>query len=120
MARILSVSYDPRLLRTRELLLQKTGHSVTSAEGLAQAMELCNQGPGIFDLLVLGHSIPHEDKRTILSYCNQTCRCPVLALTLINEPPVTEAARSIDPSDTRAFLATIQELLARDKEDHGQ
>ncbi|HLJ78747.1 MAG TPA: hypothetical protein VKT75_15105 [Acidobacteriaceae bacterium] len=37
MARILSISYDPVLLRTRELLLQQMGHDVTSAEGFAEA-----------------------------------------------------------------------------------
>lgn len=118
MARILSISYDPTLSRIRRLLLEKLGHSVTSAEGFKEAIELCDQEAGAFDLMVLGHSIPHDDKRAIISHCTQTCPCPVLALTLINEPPVIEAVRSIDPSDTRAFLAAVQELLARSKGDH--
>ena len=86
MARILSISYDPALLRTRELLLQRMGHRVTSAEGFAQAVEWCDKAAGSFDLVVLGHSIPHEDKRAIIRRCNQTCPCPVLALTIVNEP----------------------------------
>lgn len=118
MAKILSISYDHRLLRTRELLLQRMGHSVTSVEGFAQAVESCDQGPAALDLVVVGHSIPHEDKRAIISHCRQTCRCPVLALTLVNEPPVTEAARSIDPSDTGAFVAAVHELLQQETADH--
>ena len=115
MARIFSISYDTTLLRTREMLLRHLGHSVTSAEGMAEAVALCEREPGSFDLMVLGHSIPDEDKRAIIRQCGQSCHCSVLALTLVNEPPVPEAARSVDPSDTRAFLAAVQELLRKDR-----
>lgn len=118
MAKILSISYDYRLLRTRELLLQRMDHSVTSVEEFAQAVESFDRTAGNLDLVVVGHSIPHEDKRAIISHCRQTCHCPVLALTLINEPPVAEAARSIDPSDTRAFVAAVHELLQQQTADH--
>jgi len=113
LARIFSISYDATLLRTRELLLEQMGHSVLSAEGFAQAFKLCNQGSG-FDLMILGHSIPHEDKREIIRHCDQTCRCPVLALTRVNEQSVPEAARSVDPGDTQAFLVAVRELLGED------
>lgn len=114
MARIFSISYDATLLKTREMLLQQMGHSVISAEGFAQAFELCDQDPGNFDLMILGHSIPHEDKRAIIRRCGQTFGCPVLALTRINEQPVPEASRSVDPGDPRAFVAAVQELLTAD------
>jgi CheY-like chemotaxis protein len=61
MAHILSVSYDPTLLMTRELLLQQMGHTVTSVEGFARAFAACESGTK-FDFLILGHSIPHDDK----------------------------------------------------------
>ena len=112
MARIFSISYDPTLLRTREMLLEQLGHSVASAEGFAEAFAMCGDGPGSFDLMILGHSIPHEDKRAIIRHCGQTCQCPVLALTRVNEQTVPEANRSVDPADTQAFLAAVQELLA--------
>ena len=120
MAKILSISYDPRLLLTRELLLRQMGHSVISAEGFAKAVELCDQASGTVDLVVLGHSITLEDKRAIIRRCNQTCPCPVLVLTRINEPAVTEATRSIDPSDTREFMAAVRELLRQDRADKAQ
>ena len=120
LARIFSVSYDSTLLRTRELLLNNLGHSVTSAEGIAQAFELYNQNAGTFDLMVLGHSIPPQDKRAIIRHCDRASRhCPVLSLTLINEPPVPEAAHSVDPTDTRMFLSAVQELL-RNRAAHTQ
>ena len=115
MARIFSISYDSMLLRTRELLLQQMGHTVTSAEGFAEAFELCDQQPGTFDLMILGHSIPHEDKRAIIRRCGQTCRCSVLALTKTNEQSVPEADRSVDPSNTQEFVAAIHDLLRNDR-----
>ncbi|HEV2277285.1 MAG TPA: hypothetical protein VGS02_03845 [Acidobacteriaceae bacterium] len=111
MARIFSISYDPTLLRTRELLLEQMGHTVASAEGFAEAFAICEREPGGFDLMVLGHSIPHQDKRAIIRRCLQSCHCPVLALTRVNEELVEEASRSVDASDTREFVAAVEELL---------
>ena len=118
MARILSISYDPVLLRTRELLLQQMGHDVTSAEGFAEASRLCGEADGTFDLIVMGHSIPHEDKRMMIRQCRLTCTCPVLALLRSNEPPVEEATRSVDSAEPRAFVTAIGELLDRNGSGH--
>ena len=111
MAHIFSISYDPILLQTRELLLQQLGHTVTSAEGFAEARQYCGLLDRSFDLVVLGHSIPHEDKRAIIRECLKNCSCPVLALLRTNEPPVEEATRSVS-TEPREFLAAVDELLA--------
>ena len=76
MAHILSVSYDPTLLMTRELLLQQLGHTVTSVEGFARAFAACESGTRV-DLLILGHSIPHDDKVAIVTKARHTCNCPI-------------------------------------------
>jgi CheY-like chemotaxis protein len=110
MATIFSISYDERLLRSRELLLRRMGHRVISAQGFVEAVELCDKDPKVFDLVILGHSIPHEEKRAIARHCRRTRRCPVLALTLLNEPLIPEADHSIDPSDTGVFVRTVQQL----------
>jgi CheY-like chemotaxis protein len=115
MARIFLISYDPALARTRELLLRRMGHHVTSAEGFAEAFRVCEEQPSpSFDLMILGHSIPHEDKRAIIKRLAQICPCPVLALTRTNEESVAEADRSVDPMDAVAFLAAVEELLTTD------
>lgn len=62
MARILSVSYDVSLLGTRQMILQNQGHEVVSALGFTEALKQC-QSSKKFDLFILGHSIPHSDKR---------------------------------------------------------
>lgn len=111
MARILSISYDAVLLATRELLLMQMGHEVISAEGFAPAYEACEARGGRFDLIVLGHSIPHADKVAIIKHCVHSCSCPVLALLRPNEGPVEGAQRSIDSGDPRAVMAAVEKIL---------
>src|ERR1700756_5372717 len=106
MAHILSVSYDLTLLTTRELLLQQMGHTVTSVEGFARAFAACESGTK-FDLLILGHSIPHDDKLAIIAKVKNTCDCPVLALLRPNEAPLPTAEHSTDSSDPRAFMEAV-------------
>src|SRR5690242_10462334 len=110
MAHILSVSYDPTLLMTRELLLQQMGHTVTSVEGFARAFAACERGTK-FDLLILGHSIPYDDKAAIIAKAKKTCNCPVLALLRPNESPLPTAESSIDSSEPRALLEAVHEYF---------
>src|SRR5580658_8952845 len=91
---ILSVSYDPLLLSTRQMLLESRGYTVTSAEGFVAALEQCKAGK--YDLLIIGHSIPHTDKQALVSEVNRHCSAPVLALLKTNEPPLEMAAESVD------------------------
>lgn len=115
MAHILSVSYDATLLLTRELLLRQMGHDVVSAEGFAKAYkacEACEVEGGRFDLVILGHSIPREDKEAIIRHCTKACSCPVLALLRPNEGHVEGAARCVDSDSPRAFVNAVQDMLA--------
>jgi DNA-binding response OmpR family regulator len=78
-ARILSVSYDKTLLRMRHLILENAGYSVVSVHGFAAGVEHCQHGG--FDLFVLGHSIPHEQKRKMVDAFRRVCPAPVISLT---------------------------------------
>ena len=112
MPRILSISYDATLLTTRQLLLEKEGYEVASAEGFAAALELCN-GDAHFDLILMGHSIPQKDKRAIVAELRQHgCMAPVLSLLRLHEHPIPEAAYAADPSNPKQMLKTVAEALA--------
>lgn len=63
-ARILSLSYDEVLLRTRNMLLEQKGYEVVSAQNLESGLAACESGP--FDVFVLGHSIPQRDKQQMV------------------------------------------------------
>ena len=109
--RILSISYDRALLWTRQLLLEQLGYSVVSAEGFAQAWAAAEDRNNRFDLIILGHSIPPNDKSAIVQHMRDSCDCPILALLRPYESPVAEAAVSIDAGDPNAFLTEVKRML---------
>jgi DNA-binding response OmpR family regulator len=106
--RILSVSYDPVLLHTRQMLLESHGFRVTSAEGFVDAIEKCKAAG--YDLIVIGHSIPHKDKLAMMRETEAHCPVPVVALLRINEPSL-EGAADADPYNPADVIGTIRRLL---------
>jgi CheY-like chemotaxis protein len=108
MPRILSISYDQALLETRALILSREGFEVESAVGFTAAIQACKKGT--FDLVILGHSIPAEDKSAIVKQLKDVCVTPILALRRSNEPPVTTAEYNLDSGDPRRFLSYIREI----------
>ena len=109
--RILSISYDHALLWTRQLLLEQMGYDVVSAEGFAQAWDAAATKDNRFDLVILGHSIPPNDKKAIVSHMRDSCACPILALLRPHESPVDDAAVSVDAADPNAFLGAVHKML---------
>jgi DNA-binding response OmpR family regulator len=77
-ARILSVSYDELLLRTRHMLLEREGYEVVSTLGLTASLEQCRDGG--FDIFVLGHSIPRDDKKQMVNEFRRFCPAPIISL----------------------------------------
>jgi PleD family two-component response regulator len=96
MARILSVSFDEQLLRTREMILEDIGHQVVSALGFRDAMKEC-QNAEAYELFILGHSIPHSDKEALISAFRARNRAPVIALKRADERPVNGADFEVEP-----------------------
>jgi DNA-binding NtrC family response regulator len=76
--RILSVSYDEVLLRTRQMLLEREGYEVVSTMGYADSLEQCRDGG--FDLFVLGHSIPQQEKERMVEAFRRVCPAPIISL----------------------------------------
>lgn len=110
MPHILSVSYDVMLLKTRQLMLESCGYTVTSAEGFVEAMRLCMEGH--YDMLVIGHSIPHTDKKALAEKMSAHCHAPVLALLRQGEIELSEATKSIDAGNPKLLLDAVAQLLS--------
>jgi DNA-binding NtrC family response regulator len=111
MARILSVSYDESLLKTRQLILEQSGYEVTSALGFTDAMKQCTEG-GTFDMFVLGHSIPIRDKQALVQAFRCRCRSAVVALKRPGEDlAATGADFQADPGDPAGMLALISQII---------
>ena len=107
--RILSVSYDEPLLKTREMLLQRQGYAVTSALGYIDAIESCK--PPQFDLLILGHSIPDNDKKQLMNAFRRVGSAPILALRRHGEVEPDDADAHVYPDDIGALLETVDSIL---------
>ena len=108
MPRILSISYDEVLLKTRALMLSRQGFEVESALRFADAIRACAQGG--FDLVIIGHSIPPEHKAAIVLQLKRVCETPILALRRPNEPLVENAEYNLDSGDPNQFLRYVKEI----------
>ena len=108
MPRILSISYDKALLHTRAMMLSREGFEVESAVGFTAAIQACEKGK--FDLVIMGHSIPSEDKSAIVKQLRAVCATPVLALRRANEAPIKTAEYNLDSGDPQRFLSYVKEI----------
>jgi hypothetical protein len=107
---LLSVSYDESLLRTRHWILETAGFNVTSALGFTQATN--HFRTGAFDLVIVGHSIPHEDREALLKMLRIETECRVLSLRKPGDPPLPGADHSIDAWDgPEALISAVRKVL---------
>ena len=107
--RILSVSYDVSLLATRKMLLEQKGYEVVNAYGFTKALTCCSAGG--FDLFILGHSIPHDDKLALIESFRAHCSAPIVSLERHGEHFV-ECDYHASPDNPEKFLEIIEDILA--------
>jgi len=107
--RILSVSYDVSLLATRKMLLEQKGYEVVNAYGFTKALTCCSAGG--FDLFILGHSIPHDDKLVLIEAFHKHCSAPIVSLERHGENFVP-CDYHASPDDPEKFLEMIENILA--------
>lgn len=106
--RILSVANDELLLRSRHLLLQREGHDIVSALGLAEALKHCRQGG--FDLLIVGHPLTDVEKLQLADEFRRRSSGPVIILLHASDPPVADLTLYVD-SRPEALLNVVREIL---------
>jgi DNA-binding NtrC family response regulator len=112
--RILSVTYDPSLARTRELLFTGAGFRVSTYRDVAKAIAACKEIS--FDLVVLGHSIPLEERKSLVKEVRNHCATPVLALVRHGEAHLPEADYFFNPAESPALLLETVIKILRPKE----
>jgi len=112
MQRILSVSIDPILLCTRNMILEQAGYTVTAATSARQAIE-CFETQA-FELVILCHAIPHRSR---LAMALKQMRPGVLILMLeaVVAEPDAWADESIESLQPRELLASVCNLLKPEK-----
>jgi DNA-binding response OmpR family regulator len=110
-AKVLSISYDEPLLKTREMILTQAGYEVTSALGFPEALKYCNERA--YDLVIMGQSIPRRDKQSMLEKVRRFDGVPVLAFRLHGEEPMLGVDYSIENSEgPAALLSTIKKAVS--------
>jgi CheY-like chemotaxis protein len=100
--RILSVTYDPSLAVTREMLFASAGFQVSSSSNINQALELCAHKE--FDLIVIGHSMPLEQTGFLVKELRLRCDTPLLVLQRPGESLVTGVDYIFDSTESPALL----------------
>jgi DNA-binding NtrC family response regulator len=89
--RILCISYDEHLLTTRKMILENEGFDVATACGFGEASQACDSCP-VFDLVLLGQTIPIADKNNLVQIFRRNSSSPILSIRRQDEPlmPDTE------------------------------
>ena len=109
---ILSVSYDESLLRTREWILETAGFKVTSAVDFSEAMNHCKSRR--FDLVIIGHSIPPDEKRALIEAVTRQNHARLLVLRMPGDERVAGAYSLMASEGPEALIAAVKTALATD------
>jgi|SRR5579864_1228439 len=110
--KILVVSYDRALLRTRMMLLRSGGYQVFMADSVAGAVEACRKIR--LDLVIIGHSIPREHQTELSAIIRQECPgVPVLLMIRSElEPGPADIEYVVNAQDgPGVLLHTVNSIL---------
>ena len=105
---IFCVSWDWNLARSREILFSHYGYKVISATGRQEAMEHCHDKA---DLLILGSSVPQEEKRRIIECFRKANDAPVLSLLKPGQTKLPEAEYGVEYMEPELLVRTVQSIL---------
>ncbi len=110
LGKILSVSSDASLATTRFLLLTGAGFHVSSVLGIQDAVKQCKTTD--FNLVLIGHSMPTNEKKLLLEQIHKRCATSVLVLYRRGETKLEGADYVLDASQgPTALLETVASIL---------
>ncbi len=108
--RILSISYDDAIMKTRHYVFEHAGFDVISAWGFSDAIAQCHDAK--FDVVVLGHTLPPQDKTALVSPQGERCGSPVVSIRKPGQSKHPDADYSVDSAEgPEALLAPAREAL---------
>jgi CheY-like chemotaxis protein len=112
LTRILAVSYDPQLLRSRCAILRKAGYILESATSMNEAI---NRFQAIdFDLVLLGHSVPVPERDVLLRVIRASgSLAPVVTVAPLTDRLPYAPAETIIQSSPEKLLSGIKEVLLK-------
>jgi len=105
---VICISWQPNLAITRQALLTNLGLRVISALGEREARDSCRE---VAHLMILGHSVPLEERRKLINCFREYNSAPVLMLLLSGEAKLPEATHGIESADAEDVVRALQEIL---------
>ena len=106
--RIICVSWNEALGKSRELLLRSLGVTVCSGLYEREARSVCQQDA---DLLVLGHSVPKDEKRLLIEVFRKHSDAPVLSLLQAGDRKLPEATFGVGAAKPEEVLCMVRQIL---------
>lgn len=106
--RVICISWREDLSLTRQLLLGRLGLRVVSALGHNEGMESCRERA---DLMILGHSVPRDEKISLIDCFRKHSEAPVLSLLQPGEEKVPQANFGVESYQPEVFLNAVQQIL---------
>jgi DNA-binding response OmpR family regulator len=108
---ILSAGRDPDLLKARNAALQAQGYRVAAAFGSSEVVDKLLNGD--FDLVLLCHTMPHEDRRLLARIiCRYSPSTPVVFISDNGSEDLEGGATALRCSSDQ-ILATLTNSLTR-------
>jgi DNA-binding NtrC family response regulator len=109
--RILVISYDQALLNTRKMILEEEGFEVATAFSFTEAAKACRVHPA-FNLVVLGHTIPLDDKAEMVNIFRQNSSSPILSVRRSDESLLPETEYAVNAlAGPEALLDAVKEAI---------
>jgi len=105
---VLSVGFDPSLLRARGLVLESAGYLVESASTVKEAADRFQSGD--FDLVLLCHSVPRKDRDRLISLIRASGSRTSVVSIAENLDILANATLEDRPNN---FLAGIRDVLVK-------
>jgi CheY-like chemotaxis protein len=105
---VLAIGHDPLLLETRSQVLQAAGYTVIPELSLKKALAKFREGD--FDLVLLCHSIPAQDRQRLVRLIREhTSRTPIVsvATTLGQHDLFADGTLQSDPNELLKGLHDI-------------
>jgi DNA-binding response OmpR family regulator len=106
---VLCVSWNPSLASTRQLMLMQAGYAVISALGREEAALQCHAKA---DLLLLGHSVPRDEKQAVIKCFREHSKAPILSLLNPGQDKLPEADVGVEGLSPGNFVREVQKILA--------
>lgn len=114
MALVLCTGSEPAVMKTRQLLLEKAGHTVLLASNDSQVERACKRAP--IDVAVIDQNVSPAVKRRFFLLLRE--HCPTVKILELHRPYNETALEKADawlimPSETPEQLAELVTALAQ-------